>query len=274
MMKTLRLGLAVLALLWAGPGLALDAGTASGHYVREGRKFEFAHAIALSQDNTEGLLDHGPQVRVLLSDREVPIQALYGIAFPPVRAMAREGAVRGLLLEFDPADRTSLRITILAKPDDPSEFAPNLSLTNSEGLWTRLEASATRIVGDYRSSDEDRDMAFVFSAPVFTDAVQADLKGADAQKSEQVRVLIARAEAIGRGDLPAALALSSRQSAQALGAMPAEALKEAKGSMAPFVKELKAIKRVVVRRETAVALMSEGSWSSLVLEDGAWKVAD
>jgi hypothetical protein len=44
--------------------------------------------------------------------------------------------------------------------------------------------------------------------------------------------------------------------------------------MGPFVKELKTIKRVVVRRETAVALMSEGSWSSLVFEDGAWKVAD
>jgi hypothetical protein len=273
-MKMLRWGLAVLALLWAGPGFAIDAGTASGHYVRKGQRFEFAHAIALSQDNTEGLLDNGPQVRVLLSDREVPIQALHGVAFPPVRAMARDGEVRGLLLEFDPADRTTLRITVLAKPADPSEFAPNLSLSNSEGLWKRLEASPTRIVGDYRSTDEDRDMAFSFTAPVFTDAVQADLKGAEAQKSEQVRVLIARAEAIGRGDLPAALALSSRKSAKALSAMPAEALKEARGSMAPFVRELKTIKRVVVRRETAVALMAEGSWSSLVFEDGAWKVAD
>jgi hypothetical protein len=274
MMQILRWGLAVLALLWAAPGFALDAGTASGHYVRDGQSFTFAHAMALSQDNAEGLLDNGPQVRLLLSDREVPIQALYGIAFPPVRAMAREGAVRGLLLEFDPADRTSLRITVLAKPDDPSEFAPNLSLTNSEGLWKRLEASATRIAGDFQSGDADRDLAFSFSAPVFTDPVQADLKGADAQKSEQVRVLVARAEAIGRGDLPAAMALSSRKSAQALSAMPAEALREARGSMAPFIKELKAIKRVVVRRETAVALMAEGSWSSLVLEDGAWKVAD
>lgn len=273
-MNALRWGLAALVLICAPAAHALDAGTASGHYVREGQRFEFTHAIALSQDNAEGLLDNGPQVRILLSDKDVPIQALHGIAFPPVRAMAREGAVRGLLLEFDPADRTTLRITVLAKPDDPSEFAPNLSLTNSEGLWKRLDASPTRIAGDYQSTDHDRDMAFSFSAPVFTDAVQADLNGAAAQSSEQVRVLIGRAEAIGRGDLPAALALSSKASAQALSAMPAQVLKDARGSMAPFVKELKTIKRVVIRRETAVALMSEGSWSSLVLEDGAWKVAD
>lgn len=273
-MRALRWGLAALLLVCASSAQAVDAGAASGHYVRGGQRFEFVHAIALSQDNTEGLLDDGPQVRVLLSDRDVPISALYGIAFPPVRAMAREGAVRGLLLEFDPADGTTLRITVLAKPDDPSEFAPNLSLTNSEGLWKRLDASLTRIDGDYQSTDQDRDLAFSFSAPVHTDAVQADLKGADAQGSEQVKVLIARAEAIGRGDLPAALALSSKTSGRALGAMPAEALREARGAMGPFVKELKAIKRVVVRHETAVALMSEGSWSSLILEDGVWKVAD
>ncbi|HEX7947278.1 MAG TPA: hypothetical protein VF495_21615, partial [Phenylobacterium sp.] len=84
-MKAFRWGLAALLLICAPAAHALDAGTASGHYVREGQRFEFAHAIALSQDNAEGLLDHGPQVRVLLSDREAPIQALYGIVFPPVR---------------------------------------------------------------------------------------------------------------------------------------------------------------------------------------------
>jgi hypothetical protein len=273
-MNAIRWGLAALTLLFASPSLALDPGTASGHYVREATRLDFSHAIALSQDNAEGLLEHGPQMRVLISDREVPISALYGIAFPPVRSMAREGAVRGLLLEFDPADRTSLRITVLSKPSDPAEFAPSLNLSNSEGLWKRLEASATRISGEYQSSDDDRDLAFVFSAPVFSDPVQADLKGPDAQKSEQVLALIARAEALARGDLPAAMALSSRKAAQDLSGLPPGAMKGVAAQMGPLIKDLKAIKRVVVRRATAVALMSEGSWSILVLEDGAWKVDD
>ena len=41
-----------------------------------------------------------------------------------------------------------------------------------------------------------------------------------------------------------------------------------------MVKELKGVKRVVVREQTAVALQGDGRWSSLILEGGAWKAAD
>jgi hypothetical protein len=272
-MIALRSGLVALLLFWATPSLALDPATASGHYVGDEGRIEFSHALALSQDNAEGLLDHGPQIRVLLSDKDVPVAALAGIAFPPVRAMARNGELRGLLLEFNPADRMTLSIGVLAKPDDPQQTLATLSLANTNGVWRRLDVSPTRIVGEYQPS-ENRDLAFSFSAPVFTDPVTADLKGAEAQKSEQMRVLIARAEALGRGDTAAALALSSHQAAAALSAVPPEMLKQAAPSMGDLVKELKAVTRVVVRRDSAVAIMSEGGWSSLVLEDGAWKVAD
>ena len=46
--------------LAAGPVFAIDPGVASGHYSRDGEKIDFKHAIALSQDNAERLLDHGP----------------------------------------------------------------------------------------------------------------------------------------------------------------------------------------------------------------------
>ena len=85
-------------------------------------------------------------------------------------------------------------------------------------------------------------------------------------------MLLARAQAIGRGDLPAALAVSSKDSGLRQ-ARPAE-IKEAAKQAPMMIKQIKAIKRVVVRRETAIALMGEGSWESLVLEDGVWKVAD
>jgi hypothetical protein len=164
-----------------------------------------------------------------------------------------------------------MHVTVLAKPEDPGNSLTNVSLSNSQGVFKRLDVNATRIGGDY-DGGEDSDFKFSFSAPVFTDAVQADLRGADAQKSEQLRVLIARAEAIGRGDLPAALALSSQGSD--LRGVPPDVLKQVAGQMPSLIKELKGVKRVVVRRQTAVALQGEGSWSSLVLEDGVWKVAD
>jgi hypothetical protein len=272
-MISLRVFLAGLMLLGAGSAYALDLGGASGRYDRDKVRIEVSHAIALRQDNTEGLLDNGPQVRVLLSDRDVPIQALYGVAFPPVRAMARKGELRGLLLEFDPADRNTLRITILAKPDDPTEFAPSLSLSDSNGLWRRLTVDASHVEGDFQSSDGP-DFAFSFSAPIQTDPVVADLKGPAALSSEQVRVLTARAQAIGRGDLQAALSLSTRQAGADLQTIPPAELKQASAAMAQMIKSLKSVRRVVVRKSSAVVIMPGGDFSTLAFEDGAWKVAD
>lgn len=271
MIARLGAALALAVAVSAGPAFALDPGTASGHYTRDGTRLTFAHAIALSQDNTEGLLDQGPQVRVLLSAEDVPIEALYGIVFPPVRAMAQKGKVHGVLLEFNPADKTQLHVSVLTPPKEPGEFAPNLSLSASNGLWKQLTASATRIGGAYDGAP-DTDLAFTFSAPVFTDPVQADLKGPAAQASDQVKALMVRAQAIAKGDLAGALAVSSKGSG--LRDLPPGMIKEAAKQAPEMIKAIKAIKRVVVRRETAVALMGKGSWSSLVLEDGVWKVAD
>ena len=115
MTHALAAGVAALALLTAGPAFALDPGVASGHYAGDGTRLSFAHAVALSQDDTEGFLDHGPQLRVLLSQEDVPVSALYGIAFPPVRRMAQAGQVHGVLLEFSPKDKTSVQVTVLAR---------------------------------------------------------------------------------------------------------------------------------------------------------------
>jgi hypothetical protein len=257
--------------LAASSASAIDPGTAAGHYEADGLKLVFRHAIALSQDNTEGLLDGGPQMRVVLSDAEAPVSALYGLVFPRAMTLAREEKLRGVMLEFSPAAPTAMHVTVLAKPSDPGASLTNISLANTSGVFKRLDVSATRVAGDYVRGEESS-LSFSFSAPVFTDPVQADLRGPDAQKSEQVRVLLARALAVQKGDLPTALALSSQGSGLRM-VTPAD-LQGAGAMMAEMIRDVKAIKRVVVRRETAVALMSQGSWASFVREDGAWKVAD
>jgi hypothetical protein len=256
---------------FASPALALDPGVASGAYAHDGVKLNFKHAVALSQDNTEGLLDGGAQIRVVLSDVEVPIAALYGIVFPPVIGMARDQTVRGVMLEFTPKSPSAMHVTVLSKPEELGASLTNISLSNSQGVFKRLEVSATRASGDY-AGDDEADFKFNFSAPVFTDPVQADLKGPAAQASEQIRVLIARAEALGRGDLAAAAALSSQGSN--VKAVPPQMLQQIHQATPQMIRELKAIKRVVVRQSTAVALQGHGSWASLVLENGAWKAAD
>ena len=271
MTATRRLVMAAGLAALSRPAWALDPGVASGSFAHDGVKLSFSHAIALSQDNTEGLLDNGPQIRVVLSDVEVPIAALYGIAFPPVLGLARSQAVRGVMLEFAPKAPTAMHVTVLSKPQELGASLTSISLSNSQGVFKRLDAGAARVAGDYDGADGG-DFKFNFSAPVFTDPVQADLKGPAAQASEQIRVLIARAQALQRGDLPAALALSSQGSD--LKSHSAGGPEAGWSPQIPqMIKELKAVKRVVVRQSTAVALQGGGSWASLVLENGAWKVA-
>jgi hypothetical protein len=185
--------------------------------------------------------------------------------------MARAGAVHGVLLEFSPADKTALTVTVLAPPAEAGGFMHTLSLSRSTGLWKRLEADAAHVAGDYDQAD-DADLTFSFRAPLATDPVQADLKGAEAQASEPLKVLVARAQAVARGDVAGALALSARTST--MRDVPPEAIKQAAHDGAEMAKAYRAVKRVVIRRDTAVAILGPHSWASLVREDGAWKVAD
>lgn len=258
--------------LTAGPALAIDAGVASGRYRDDETEFGFTHAIALAVDNAEGFLESETGLRVLLSDREVPVSAICGLAFPPVWGMARAGKLRGLLLKFDPADRTSLVATVLTTSETGFSL-PSLSLSRSEGLWSRLEVNATRAVGEL-NPDASETMSFTFSAPVFDNAVEADLRGAAAARSEPVQVLIARAEAIGRGDMKAAAALSTPSAAEGLLAAPPELMKAAPRLSAELIRHLKAARRVVMRRETAAVMLGPGEWASVARVDGAWRAAD
>jgi hypothetical protein len=267
-MKRLALGIAVW-LAMAGAAFAIDPGIASGSVRHEGQTLTFTHAVALSQDNTEGAREHSV-MRVLLTDEEVPPAALEGLIFTPVWTQAREGKVRGLLLEFDPADRTSLHAVVLTKPP-VGQSLTNISRSSTEGLWKRLEVSPTRIVGEFKPGEDD-DMAFTFSAPVFTNAVQQDLKGTAAQASEPVRVLIARYEALARGDLAAALAMSTEDSG--LRSLPPGQLKAFQGEIAGSIRQLRQAKRVVIRLSTAAVLTPDDSWYSLARTDGGWKVVD
>lgn len=256
----------------ATPAFAIDAGTASGRYKDDEVDVAFSHAIALELDNTEGLLDTPREMRVLLSDRELPVAVLYGQSFPPVWTMAQEGKVRGLLLKFDPADRTSVVVTVLAKPE-PGYSLGTLSMSNSEGLWARLDAGPTRVTGEFKA-DASEKVQLRFSAPVFTNPVEADLKGPAAWASEPVKVLIARAEAMMKGDIATAASLSTETSAARLNDIPPEFKTMMVKELPKLVARLKATKRVVIRRETAVVMLGPGEYASAAKVDGVWKAAD
>jgi hypothetical protein len=127
-----------------------------------------------------------------------------------------------VLIEFSPGRPQQLAGDGAGSPEGGFSLA-NISVSNSEGLWSRLEVSATRAAGELKAGVSEG-LAFSFSAPVFTDAVQQDLKGPQAAASAPVKAVLRRAEAIGRGDFEAAYALSTEGSAAALKALPPEML--------------------------------------------------
>lgn len=256
----------------AGPALAIDPGVARGGYRDDQGDIAFTHAIALERDNAEGLMDHAREIRVALTDREIPVSALYGQAFPPIWNLAMSGQVKGVMLSIDPDDRTALVVTVLARPE-PGYSLANITISNSEGLWTRLDVSATRVSGDLKP-DASEKLVAGFSAPVFRDAVVADLKGPPAAGSEPVKAVLARAQALARGDMAAALALSTDASAARLRDFPPETMALAKREMPKLIARLKAVKRVVEREQTAVVFLGPREWASVTREGSAWKVAD
>jgi hypothetical protein len=212
-------------------------------------------------------------MRLVLSDREVPPEALAGIAFPPVWGMARDGAVRGLMIEFDPADRNSLSVTVLDKPADPQESLSTMTLSGSADLWARLTSTPTRLTGEF-GSNAARDISFSFSAPVFHNRVEADLTGAAARDSPLVHLLRARFEAMMAGDWSKVAALSPAGKAIDPASFSGELMTAMRAAIPDMIEQLATVQRVVVRESTAVALLPDGSWSNFIREGGEWKVAD
>ncbi len=180
--------------------------------------------------------------------------------------------MHGLLLTFDPADETGLNVVVLSRRDD-GYSPPSISISSTAGLWSRLDISATRIVGELRE-DASETTKLRFNAPVFTNEVVSDLTGAAAQNSDLVKVVLARAEALVRGDLAGVAALSTPESAAGLTALPPEVLKMAKAEMPQLARRLKSVKRVVIRRDSAAVMVGPGEWASLTRVNGTWKVAD
>lgn len=258
-----------------GPGITeLPAGqpNASGHFSDDDVKLTVAYATALKVDNVDGEGDDDVKMRVVLADKPVPAEALMGGSFPPVWAMAKAGLVRGVMLEFDPADRTQLTAVILAKPTEEGASLATVSMSNSEGLWKSLAVSVGH-VGGHLVNDQFTHADLTFDAPLATNAVVSDLKGPAAQKSEFVTMLRQRTKAIVAGDQEAFARVSTRESTERFKSDPTP-----KDQVAAFAKMITPlydkVKRVVVREHTATIIMPEGFSSSFVKEDGVWKCAD
>ncbi len=271
------------------PAYAIDEGAVKGTITVNNETIVISHVYAHLHDNAEGLLDYPKELRIVFSDRKIPQESLRGIIFLPLEDLARESRMRGLMMRLNPDNPGKVVVTLLQPPPTSRHSLMTLTLSSTDKkLFKKLHVSKTRVDGDVDHSDTRESggidlpklsYSAKFSAPLFNELpVTADLKGAAAQKSPQVKVYHEKIIAMKKGDFEAVKRLSSERANRRDVAMLAQLGDQAKGMAAEGAREmeqlLKEAKRVVVRGNTAVMLFSEKHWAAFVREGANWKTDD
>jgi hypothetical protein len=281
----------VLSPLVAGsPVLAIDPGVAKGTLVIGDQTISLSHSVAFRFQDEEKLAK-GPELRVLVTDREIAPALLADHALDRLDQLARDGGVRGLLLRVDPKGAsTDVSGMVLFPPASPQASLAFFTAGGSELSIRNLKVSENRVTGE-SSGDYGKDSAFPdmpkytydvsFSAPIFRDEpVTARLTATAARKSPQVQVLVGYVTAVRAGDLTAASKFSTPAKIRGLQAMRARmgetAFREAAVELLPDGPALvRQVQDVVVRGNRALVIITEEgnrNGHRLVQVDGAWKV--
>lgn len=290
MKKMLLLITIAMCILLPARARAIDPGSASGSFTFDKDTIQLKYAYAHLHDNAEGWLDTASEMRILMTDRQIPQESLAGLnAFSTLSEMLGQDKVRGVLLRFDPTAPNSIMITNLYPPKDPNESLTNKSLGYGDrSPIGNLQISDQRVSGVFKlhtAANEEmgwvlEDYAFTFSAPLFKEpAITSDVTGNKALKSPQVGVLLAKCAAMAKGDMKKARQYATDRSNLAVDTYLAQAGEEAKPMFQQMAAEQEnAIKkgplRVVVRGNRATLIIGEADGKNLlefVRQGDKWK---
>jgi hypothetical protein len=267
---------------------AIDPGRVQGSLQVNGQAITLTQAYALLHDNAEKVLDRPRELRLLLTDRDVPQESLSGLApLTALARLARDGRLQGLLLRLDPKDPRQLELTLLSSPPTPGpEFLTRIIPNNDLHSVLKLKIHPQRLGGSFICPPEPQPEApgrpnlacsLGFSAPIFQELpITAVLVGRAAQTSPQIQVLRAKAKALKQGDVAAVQRLSTHRAPQETKTLPAPAGPDAeawaKQEAAKLQVSLKHLQRVVVRSNRAVAVFVNKQFQTFIREDGEWKI--
>jgi hypothetical protein len=253
------------------------AGDFTGTLTINGKTFPAPHVHVLLHDNAEGVLPFPTELRILVTDREVPIDALYGLTFLPVADMGRRGEVEGVLLRFDPAKPGEVDYTVLTL-NGVQTFTTKISIKELRVVAGTVSGAFDFSDTSFASFPDYPKVTFSFriDAPVKSPpAITADLKGTDALNSPQVKALRAIADAIATGDFEAMHKLTSESATvrnkEELARLGAGAKATYKSVGTDLKKRIPGIKRVVVRGDRAVVIVPGQGTVNFIFERGSWK---
>lgn len=263
---------------------ALDPATVKGTLQIGAERIVLTHAVAVQRDNAEGLLDRPNELRLVLADREVKPEALWGVAFLPVTNLAMDGQLRGVLLRWDPAKPEGYVLTVLSKPPEPGQSLANTTISRTGGALPGVKIADNRVSGNV-AGDGTAPKGVVwsanFSVPLMNETkVSAELKGAAAKTSPQVKTLQAVQKGLAKGDWGVQRSLSTPAANRRFDTMMGQAGAPDAKQMAEFAKmgaaemasDLAKVDRVVVRGDRAIVMMGKNSWRQMARDGETWKV--
>jgi hypothetical protein len=249
----------------------------AGTFTVDGKNVPFRHIQALLHDNAEGLLSSPTQLRLLITDVEVPIDSLYGLYFLPADDLGRQGKAKVLLLQFDPSNYAEVDMTILL-PEGLQTVTNRLKIKD-------LKMTRDRVSGEFEYADSDAPpfgilrvfkFGFRFSTALnYPPPVTDDLKGRAALNSPQFKALRVFAKTLAIGNFKKLRSLSSeranRKAQEDLARRGTRARKLYIRAGSELLRSAPKVKRIVVRGKFAVAIFPNDSAFNLAFEKGSWK---
>lgn len=267
-MRPAHLILVVVLLFWPCLLPAADGGNAEGTMKVDGITVPLSYAYALVYGNEEGMLG-GPELRLLLADREVPLSLLSGPILDRLDSHARRGEVRGLVLRLDLQRLTEATVSgsVLLAPTDPETSLMFVTLTPQEALENLHVTEATvsgklafAVAGD--SPGEEVSIAATFHAPNVRDELSARLSEPAAVTSPPVQALLKWNEALRVGDFERLRDLSTTEKYREVESFRLEVGDDAFRKMVasevtPDADLRRQIKVVIIRGERAFVVLED-----------------
>jgi hypothetical protein len=274
------------------PAAAVQGVLASGT-----QRLVLSHGVALLHDGAEGLDGGVARLRLLLSDAPLDTALLEGV-LPDLRLqeLARGGALRAVLVSFDPANPEQVEITPLLAPaagDGASMTSLALTRTGGPGpgafesfsfLAPRLRASFSYSLepSSGAAPQDIHSLSFRVNLQVQAEpAVTARVQGGDAVRATpQGRLALDRARTMAALDA-AGLARLRVQDPASVPSLPAEIpeselLQMLRGLAADQLRGLGGQGLLLVERgDRAVLVIGEGeglrSWITFRRRNGRWQ---
>jgi len=265
-------GVAAAACALAAVGASAGPSQLDAKLTYNGQTRALDHILVLQYGNEEGL-ESGPKLRILLSDREIPLGVAGGATSSRAQTYARQAGFTAVLITADPTGRDrGASASLLHTPGmDPRSFVS----ASSTDAFRALQVTRERASGALSFDNTTMKLAAKFDAPVTANTVTASLTGPAALASPPVKALAAYRAALRKADLETAGKFATAARMKTLRDYRAQAGEQAfRDAVAAAVGDdlAKTVKRLIVRGASASVVLEGKEVDELVQEADGWKV--